>query len=73
MYQASIVEQVLFGGNKKVEIEIVTDSKPFLDLIGSTKQVETKMMRPVITDMKEKLVDKRVKSFDWLKTEEDGG
>ncbi len=68
MYQASIVEQVLFGGKKKVEVEIVTDSKPLLDSIASTKQVETKMMRPVITDMKEKLVDKSVKSFDWLET-----
>ena len=68
MYQASIVEQVLFGGNKKVDVEIVTDSKPLLDLIASTKQVETKMMRPVITDMKEKLMDKSVKSFDWLET-----
>ena len=68
MYQASIVEQVLFGGKKKVEVEIVTDSKPLLDSIASTKQVETKMMRPVITDMKEKVVDKSVKSFDWLET-----
>ena len=46
----------------------MTDSKPLLDSIASTKQVETKMMRPVITDMKEKLMDKSVKSFDWLET-----
>ena len=44
------------------------DSKPLLDSIASTKQVETKMMRPVITYMKEKLMDKSVKSFDWLET-----
>ena len=56
LYQANIIEQVLFDKNKKVEVKIVTDNKPLLEPKASLKQVESKMMREVIGDMKEKLV-----------------
>ena len=47
---------MLFDKNKKVEAKIVTDNKPLLEPKASLKQVESKMMREVIADMKEKLV-----------------
>ena len=56
LYQANIIEQVLFDKNKKVEVKIVTGNKPLLEPKASLKQVESKMMREVIADMKEKLV-----------------
>ena len=68
MYQGSVVEQILFGGEKKVEVKIFTDSKPLLDSVASSKQVEKKMMRPVIADMKEKLIDGSVGSYRWIET-----
>ena len=57
LYQASIIEQVLFNIKKKVEVKIVTDSKTLIDSIASFKKVESKMMREVLADRKEKLVE----------------
>ena len=68
LYQAKMVEQILFDDETKVEVDLFTNSKPLLDSIASTKQVETKMMRPVIADMKDKLIDSSVKSFKWMET-----
>ena len=68
LYQGSVVEQILFGGEKKVEVKIFTDSKPLLDSVASSKQVEKKIMRPVIADMKEKLIDGSVGSYRWIET-----
>ena len=45
-----------------------TDLKPLLDSIASSKQVDTKMMRPIIHDMKERLIDQEIRSFKWIKT-----
>ena len=70
LYQGSVIEQVLFDGKKKVEIKIYTDSKPLLDSVASSKQVEKKMMRPIIADMKDKLIDKSIVSFKWLRTDQ---
>ena len=68
LYQANIIEQVLFDKNKKVEVKIVTDNKPLLEPKASLKQVESKMMREVIADMKEKLVENKINSNVQLKT-----
>ena len=51
MYQGRVVEQLLFDSKRKVGVEILTDSEPLLDSIGSTKQVEVKMMREVIEEI----------------------
>ena len=68
LYQANIVEQVLYNKKRKLEIKLFTDNKPLLDSIASSKQVENKMMREVIADMKEKLVEKKVSSYEWIET-----
>ena len=68
MYQGRVLEQLLFDGKRKIGVEILTDSEPLLDSIGSTKQVEKKMMREVIDEMKEKLEDGDVENFRWLST-----
>ena len=68
MYQARMMEEVLFDGKKKVKIDLYTDSKPLMDSIASTKQVEQKMMRPIINNMKDKLTDYEIRSFRWLET-----
>ena len=70
LFQASLIKQMLFGDRTEVVVEIYTDSKPLLDSVASSKQVECKMMRPVIADMKEKLVDGSIKAFKWLETRE---
>ncbi len=66
------MEQLLFGKReKKLPIKLFTDSKPLLESIGSTHQVEEKMLRNSITDMKDSLYEKRVTSFSWLDGEKD--
>ena len=66
MYQVNMIEQLQFGDQEKIKVNIFTDLKPLLDFVESLRQVETKMMRPIISDMKEKLVYKSINSLCWL-------
>ena len=50
----------------------MTDSKPLLESIDSTRQIETKMLRPVVKDTKEKLQDGSISKFEWLEIKEIG-
>ena len=52
-------------------IKLYTDSKPLLESISSTHQVEEKLLRNLITDMKDSLYEKIVTSFSWLDGEKD--
>ena len=54
LYQASMLEQVLFEDTRKVSVDLYTDSQSLLDSVSSTKQVGEKMLRPVISDMKDR-------------------
>ena len=56
-----MLEQVVFGSKKKVFVDLYTDSQSLLDSIVSTRQVKEKMMRPVIADMKDKLLSGEVR------------
>ena len=67
-YQASVLDQLLFDDKKKVSVEIVTDSEPLLDSIGSTKQIEEKMLCDTIQDMKNMLEDRSIDNFRWIST-----
>ena len=46
----------------------MTDSEPLLDSLGSTKQVEQKMLRQTVQDMKDMLEDKSVDNYRWITT-----
>ena len=71
-FYAGQIEQLLYGkGDKKLPIKLFTDSKPLLESISSTHQVEEKMLRNSITDMKDSLYENRVESFSWLDGETD--
>ena len=62
----------MFGDKKrKLPIKLFTDSKPLLESISSTHQVEEKMLRNSITDMKDALYEKRITSYSWLDGEKD--
>ena len=54
----------------KLPVMLFTDSKPLLESISSTKQVEERLLRNTLTDMKEKLEDTSVESYSWLRTKE---
>ena len=57
-FYAGQIEQLLYGRKeKKVPIKLYTDSKPLLESISSTHQVEEKLLRNSITDMKDSLYE----------------
>ena len=51
-------------------VKIFTDSISLLESIGSSKQIEEKMLRNSIADFKEDLEQGLVKSYNWLETKE---
>ena len=68
LFFASQIKQILFDSPGSLPVKIFTDSRPLLESIGSSKQVEERLMRNVITDLKEKLEDGSVESYCWLST-----
>ena len=48
----------------------MTDSEPTLESIASTKQIERKGLRMTVQEMKEKLKEGEIKSYQWLSTKE---
>ena len=55
---------------KKVPVKLLTDSRPTLESIASSKQVERKLLRNAVADLKAKLVEKEVESYSWLDTKD---
>ena len=66
--------QLIFGRSNAesviLPVKLFTDSKPLLESISSTKQVEERLLRNAVTDLKEKLEDTTVESYSWLRTNE---
>ena len=61
------LEFLLYGKVKeKIPVRIYTDSEPTLESIASTKQIETKMLRQYVEELKETLTMKQVESYGWL-------
>ena len=55
-------------GEGQLPVEVVIDSQPLLDSINSTKQVESKLLRPLIKYMKQTLDSKMIHSIRWCDT-----
>ena len=69
VYLAEQLAALIFGDvNYKIPLRIYTDSKPLLDSIESTKQVEQRLLRNTMTDLKHKLLDRSVTAFSWIET-----
>ena len=64
-FAANQVEQIL-GNGVKVEVKIVTDSLGTLESIASMHQVERRMMRSDIADLKHKIELKEVNKYCWM-------
>merc|ERR1712138_340526 len=47
-----------------------TDSEPSLERIASTKQIERKSLRMTVQELKERLMEGYVKSYQWIPTKE---
>ena len=51
-------------------VRVLTDSEPTLESIASTKQIERKGLRMTVQEMKEKLRDGEIKSYQWVSTKQ---
>ena len=75
-YTANQVEQLLSGSisktdekDTKVDIKLFSDSLGTLESIASSHQVDRRMMRSDISDLKQKLEDGEIKRYSWLQDE----
>ena len=69
VYMAQRIEEVLFGDiEKRIKVEIHTDSEPLIESIRSTKRVENKALCKEIGAMKEALLLEEVCSFSYIQT-----
>ena len=69
VYLSIQLSVLLFGcSEKKIPVKIYTDSLPLLESIASTRQVEQKLLRNTMTDLKQKLEDGDVTAYSWIET-----
>ena len=53
-----------------MRVTIKCDSKGLKDTLNSTHQIEEKMLRPVVQNIKDLLTREFIESVDWVPTEE---
>ena len=53
---------------QRIPVYLYTDSESMLESVASTKQISTKTLRNVITDLKQRLVEGEITSYAWLPT-----
>ena len=69
VYLGEQLSALLFGdATYTIPLHIYTDSKPLLDTIASTKQVEQRLLRNTVTDLKLKLESSMVTGYSWVDT-----
>merc|ERR1711955_38878 len=67
VYMSRHVEILLYGDyRKRMNVTIITDSEPTLESIASTRQIERKGFRMVVQEMKDKLRDGEIDSYQWV-------
>ena len=70
IYLARCVHEIYTGerGEGQIPVQVVTDSQSLLDSLESTRQVEEKLIRPLIKWMKQMLDSKAITNIRWCDT-----
>ena len=70
VYIARCVKEIFTGdrGEAQIPVDVVTDSKPLIDSINSSRQVENKLLRPLVKFMKQALDSGMIRSIRWCNT-----
>ena len=60
IYVAGCIQEIYSGqrGERQVQVDIATDSKPLVDSVNSSRQVDNKLLRPIIKFVKQTLDSK---------------
>ena len=61
-----LARQISILLNTEIEVRLFTDSRPLLESIGSSGQVEEKTLRQSIASLKQNLEDAEVHRFSWI-------
>ena len=67
MHMAKQISQLM---NVTVKVRLFTDSRPLLESIGSSGQIEEKALRQSVAYMKQSLEDDEVMDYAWIQGEE---
>ena len=70
VFFASQMGTLLRKDGESLQVKMFSDSIPLLESIGSSKQVEEKILRNSIADFKDDLENGLVSSYSWLETKE---
>ena len=63
------LELLLYGDIlHRIPVYLFTDSESTLESVASSKQISTKTLRNVITDLKQRLVNEEITLYAWLPT-----
>ena len=63
------IETLLYGDyGKRILINLYTDMEGTLESIASTKQVERESLHIVVLDLKKRLMEGEVTSYQWIPT-----
>ena len=70
IYAARCVREVFTDdkGEAQVQVDVVTDSQSLIDSINTSRQVDNKLLRPLVKFMKQTLDSSMVKSIRWCNT-----
>ena len=69
-FSARMVETLLFGDHaERIPVKVFSDSKPMLEILGSTKKIENTDLIPEIRYLKDKLMNGEVLCYAWLRSD----
>ena len=61
-----LARQISLLLNTEIKTRLFTDSRPLLESIGSSGQVEEKTLRQSVASLKQNLEDAEVERFSWI-------
>ena len=69
VYLSHQLSILLFDNVKqRIPVRVYTDSLPLLESIASSKQVDQRLLRNTMVDLKQKLIDGEVSLYSWIDT-----
>ena len=71
IYIARCIKEIYTGlrGDSEIQVDIRTDSQSLVDSLESSKQIDIKLLRPIIKFMKQMLDSKMINIVRWIDTE----
>ena len=61
-----LARQISILLNTELKVKVFTDSRPLLESLGSSGQVEEKLLRQPIASLKQSLEEGEISQFSWI-------